>query len=71
MKNQKISLSRRGSLKIFFARADYIIFGLPKNCIEGILVGRLVEKNNDYLNQIKKLFTDCYICNLDGKVIVR
>ena len=55
----------------FFARADYIIFGLPKNCIEGILVGRLVEKNNDYLNQIKKLFPDCYICNLDGKVIVR
>ena len=25
----------------------------------------------DYLNQIKKLFPNCYICNLDGKVIAR
>jgi len=58
-----------GFVADFFQRADYLIFGLPKNCIEGILVGRLVENNNSYIEQIKKLFPDCYICNLDGKVI--
>ena len=52
-----------------FERADYIIFGFPKNCIEGVLVGRLVEKNQEYLKKIKELFPNCYICNLDGKVI--
>ena len=52
-----------------FERADYIIFGFPKNCIEGVLVGRIVENNEDYLKQIKELFPNCYICNLDGKVI--
>ena len=52
-----------------FERADYIIFGFPKNCIEGILVGRLVENNQEYLDKIKELFPNCYICNLDGKVI--
>lgn len=52
-----------------FERADYIIFGFPKNCIEGVLVGRFVENNQEYLDKIKELFPNCYICNLDGKVI--
>lgn len=52
-----------------FERADYIIFGFPKNCIEGVLVGRLVENNQEYLDKVKTLFPNCYICNLDGKVI--
>lgn len=52
-----------------FERADYIIFGFPKNCIEGVLVGRIVENNEDYLMQLKELFPNSYICNLDGKVI--
>lgn len=52
-----------------FERADYIIFGFPKNCIEGVLVGRLIENNQEYLKRIKELFPDCYICNLDGIVI--
>ncbi|MBQ2872597.1 MAG: hypothetical protein IJE89_01195 [Bacilli bacterium] len=53
----------------FFQRADYLIFGVPQNVIEGIVVGRIVENNQDYLNQLKSLFPNCYICNLDGKVI--
>lgn len=53
----------------FFQRADYIIFGFPKNCIEGVIVGRLIENNQEYLDKIKELFPNCYICNLDGKVI--
>ena len=40
-----------------FERSDYIIFGFPKNCIEGILVGRLVENNKDHLKQIKKIIS--------------
>lgn len=53
----------------FFERADYIIFGLPKNCIEGVLVGREVEHNEAYLKTLKTLFPNSYICNLDGIVI--
>ena len=45
-----------------FERADYIIFGFPKNCIEGILVGRVVENNQEYLKEIKSLFPNSYIC---------
>ena len=53
----------------FFYRADYIILGYLVNCIEGIIVGREVEFNLEYLNQIKNLFPNCYISNMDGKVI--
>ena len=60
---------KEGFISDFFTRADYIIFGLPRNYIEGILVGREVENNLDFLNRIKQLFPLCYICNLDGKVI--
>ena len=51
-------------------RESAIIFGFPSNFIEGILVGRILEKDNDKLSIIKKYFNDCYICNLDGKVIM-
>lgn len=58
-----------GFIDDFFLRADYIIFGLPKNTIEGILVGRVVEHNQEHINRLKNLFPNCYICNLDGIVI--
>ena len=58
-----------GFVSDFFDRADYLIFGVPRCCIEGILVGREVENNLEYLKVLKELFKDCYICNLDGKVI--
>lgn len=51
-------------------RESAIIFGIPSNFIEGILVGRIYEKNNKKLDLIKDIFPDCYICNLDGKVIL-
>ena len=53
----------------FFLRADYLIFGVPKCCIEGIIVGREIENNKDYLNKLKYLFPKCYIANLDGIVV--
>ncbi len=51
-------------------REGAIVFGIPANLIEGILVGREYEKNKKILDFIKELFPKCYICNLDGKVIV-
>jgi len=54
----------------FFYRAEYIIFGVPCNYIEGILVGREFERDKTKLKEIKKILPNCYICNLDGKVIM-
>lgn len=67
----KDKFKEEGFTADFFERADYLIFGLPKNCIEGILVGRQVENSKDYLDKIKKLLPNSYICNLDGKVIIK
>ena len=50
-------------------RIAYIPFGLPANCIEGVLVGRKYEKNKKILSHIKERLPHCYICNLDGIVI--
>jgi hypothetical protein len=46
------------------------MFGLPSSLIEGVLVGKEIEKNKKSLDYIKSKLPDCYICNLDGKVIV-
>ena len=51
-------------------RESAIIFGLPASLIEGVLVGRKIENDISKLNYIKSKLPDCYICNLDGKVIV-
>ena len=51
-------------------RESAIIFGLPSKLIEGILVGRKIENDKEKLNIIKSKLPNCYICNLDGKVIV-
>lgn len=50
-------------------RESHIMFGLPSKLIEGVLVGREIENDIDSLNYIKSKL-DCYICNLDGKVII-
>lgn len=51
-------------------RESSIFFGLPSTFIEGVLVGRKYEQDIDKLNYIKNKLPDCYICNLDGTVIV-
>lgn len=51
-------------------RESAIMFGLPINLVEGVFVGRKIEKDNKALNYIKSKLPDCYVCNLDGKVIV-
>lgn len=59
-----------GFVSDFFERAEYIIFGIPSNFIEGVLVGRKYENDMNKLEQIKKLLPNAYICDLDGKVIM-
>ena len=51
-------------------RESTIMFGLPVSLVEGVFVGRKIEKDSNALNHIKSKLPDCYICNLDGKVIV-
>lgn len=51
-------------------RESAIMFGLLISLVEGIFVGRKIENDKKSLNYIKSKLPDCYICNLDGKVIV-
>lgn len=55
----------------FTDRESAILFGVPANLIEGILVGREYEKDQSKLKEIKQLIPNAYICNLDGKVIIK
>lgn len=54
----------------FTNRESAVLFGIPSNFIEGILVGREYEGKPEILSQIKELLPNAYICNLSGKVIV-
>ena len=51
-------------------RESAIMFGLPQKLIEGVFVGRKIENDIDSLKYIKSKLPDCYICNLDGNVII-
>ena len=51
-------------------RESAIMFGLPASLIEGVLVGRKLEQDKASLKHIKEKLPDCYICNIDGKIIV-
>lgn len=53
----------------FTNRESAILFGIPANLIEGILVGREYENDNLKLKEIKELLPNAYICNLDGRII--
>ncbi len=61
---------RKNKDDFFTDRESAVLFGIPANFIEGILVGRIYEKDNKILNEIKSLIPNAYICNLDGKIIV-
>jgi hypothetical protein len=54
---------------LFTDRESAILFGIPSNFIEGILVGRKYEKDIEILKEIKKLLPKAYICNLEGIII--
>ena len=62
--------NRKNKDDFFTNRESAIVFGIPSIYIEGILVGREYENNPDILREIKELLPNCYVCNLDGKVIL-
>ena len=70
MKSLKIACTERTRSYFFTDRESAILFGIPANFIEGILVGRTYENDKNILEEIKLLLPNCYICNLDGKVII-
>lgn len=51
-------------------REAAIMFGITPRLIEGVLVGRKIENDKQVLSYINSKLPDCYICNLDGKVII-
>lgn len=55
----------------FSDRESHVVYGIPKCFVEGILVNRDYEKKQEKLDMIKTAFPNAYICNLDGKVIVK
>ena len=63
-------IDRKNKDDFFTDRESAILFGIPSNFIEGVLVGRTYEKEKSILKEIKDLLPNAYICNLDGKVIV-
>ena len=65
----KFLVDRKKKDDFFTDRESAVLFGIPSCFIEGILVGRIYEKDQKILKGIKELLPDCYICNLDGKVI--
>ena len=54
-------IDRNNKDDLFTDRESAIIFGIPSNFIEGILVGRIYENDNDILNKIKLLLPNSYI----------
>lgn len=46
-----------------------ILYGVPSNLINGIVLGNRLLENKDVLNLIIKLFPKCYISSIDGVII--
>lgn len=68
-KQQKMRKEEKALQDFFGQRVSYILFGVPRNCIEGLFVNEKIAKSKTQLKKLKKLFPDCYICGIDGKVI--
>lgn len=66
---ERFIIDRKNKDDFFTNRESAVLFGIPANLIEGVLVGREYEKNISILDEIKMMLPDCYICNLVGKVI--
>lgn len=69
-KEKFINNDRKNRNAITTDRESAIMFGLPISLVEGVLIGRKLEANQKVLEHIKSKLPNCYICNLDGKVIV-
>lgn len=66
---EKFIKERAKKNDFFTNRESAVLFGIPSNLIEGILVGKTYEKDQNVLKEIKEILPSCYICNLEGTVI--
>lgn len=51
-------------------RENMIIFGVPSSFIEGIIVCDDIKSDVNKLTEIKSIFSDCYICDINGVVLI-
>lgn len=66
---EKFIKERKNKNDFFTDRESAVLFGIPSNLIEGIMVGKIYEKDENMLNNIKTILPNSYICNLDGIII--
>ena len=59
----------RNGASDFDKKTSYVIFGLNKCFIEGIMVSKEIEKNQNKLTSLKEKFPNCYISNEEGVII--
>ena len=66
---EKFIKERKNKNDFFTDRESAVLFGIPSNLIEGIIVGRIYEKDENILKNIKTILPNSYICNLEGIII--
>lgn len=65
----KFIVDRKNKDDFFTDRESAILYGIPSNFIEGVLVGRKYESDVKIIDEIKELLPNVYVCNLDGIII--
>lgn len=65
----KFIVDRKNKDDFFTDRESAILYGIPSNFIEGVLVGRKYESDVKILDEIKEILPNVYVCNLDGIII--
>lgn len=65
----KFIVDRKNKDDFFTDRESAVLYGIPSNFIEGVLVGRKYESDAKILDEIKEIIPNIYICNLDGIII--
>ena len=66
---EKFIKERAKKNDFFTNRESAVLFGIPSNLIEGVLVGENYEKDQNVLKEVKEILPNGCICNLEGTVI--
>ena len=65
----KFIVDRKNKDDFFTDRESAVLYGIPSNFIEGVLVGRRYESDAKILDEIKEILPNVYVCNLNGIII--